>query len=434
MTEGREEQLRRLAGELQKAFEIKWDIRGAAKHLCKATTLPNRIVEWRQDGISWEPDPRQLELIVCDLGLENGKKAVTPGLRYHSKRRPQDDVAVDNIWVKATDKIGYVLVQRGGRVRVRGHGAAQVLEVDKEHKKDKVHVEYGDRTQYWCHASQVESESERKVCPECKEAHKFGEAAHVPGSCGPGGWAARQESGKQDFGLHSFENRMKGDGWHHVEGDRWARSVAGARSFPYPKVGQVIRRKVHDGKSGHMLEDLWMDPRTSRRRRKDMVLREPSDLVVEVDVCEDEKEYVAEDETPLEGQEATSFRATTARIHFLSADRADLQFCSKEASRCMARPTKGDLLILKRIGRCPIHKKRMAHLHRWQMPSQSISIYVASNWGRVLNDPNVHNRNGHHAWGTLTEDDLTHAEQYCSQLRRGGAVRDGSWRLRGTCY
>ena len=54
--------------------------------------------------------------------------------------------------------------------------------------------------------------------------------------------------------------------------------------------------------------------------------------------------------------------------------------------------------------------------------------------GRELEDPKVHNGNGHHAWGTLTEDDLTHTEQYCSQPRRGGAVRDGSSRFRRTWY
>ena len=87
IVEGSEGQLKWLAEQLQKEFEIKYEILGAAAHLAKTTTLLNRVVEWRLDGISWEPDPRQIELIVRDFGLVGGEHAVTPGIREHSKRR-----------------------------------------------------------------------------------------------------------------------------------------------------------------------------------------------------------------------------------------------------------------------------------------------------------------------------------------------------------
>ena len=44
--EGNENQLNWLAGELKKHFEVKVETMGAAKHLCKALTLLNRVVEW----------------------------------------------------------------------------------------------------------------------------------------------------------------------------------------------------------------------------------------------------------------------------------------------------------------------------------------------------------------------------------------------------
>ena len=53
----------------------------------------------------------------------------------------------------------------------------------------------------------------------------------------------------------------------------------------------------------------------------------------------------------LQGAEATAYRGLTARVNFLSLDRADLQYAVKHASKHMARPKKYDWIYLKRIAR-----------------------------------------------------------------------------------
>ena len=88
-------------------------------------------------------------------------------------------------------------------------------------------------------------------------------------------------------------------------------------------------------------------------------------MTIEVDAFDDGDDRAAGgSEEPLSDREATAFRAIAARINFLSIDRPDLQICSKEASRCMARPTVGAWDTVKRIGRYLLRRGRVARLHR----------------------------------------------------------------------
>ena len=64
-----------------------------------------------------------------------------------------------------------------------------------------------------------------------------------------------------------------------------------------------------------------------------------------------EAETWLEDGEELCGQEASMFRAITARANYLSQDRSDIQFAVKEVSRAMSCPTAGDRKQLKRLGR-----------------------------------------------------------------------------------
>ena len=148
---------------MQRELEIEWDILGAASHLSKSTTLLNRVVEWREDGIPWEPDPRQVERIVKDPGLVGGKHAVTPGILEHSKRRGQTYLPVDGVWVKSRDRIGDIEVRTGDLVDVRGHGPGKVLDVAVKGGQSRVKVQYEDRTALWCSGKQVAVRDERDL-------------------------------------------------------------------------------------------------------------------------------------------------------------------------------------------------------------------------------------------------------------------------------
>ena len=47
----------------------------------KQGLLLNRAISWCQEGIYWEADPRQVELLVAELGLVDAKSAPTPGTK-----------------------------------------------------------------------------------------------------------------------------------------------------------------------------------------------------------------------------------------------------------------------------------------------------------------------------------------------------------------
>ena len=193
------------------------------------------------------------------------------------------------------------------------------------------------------------------------------------------GGAPEQTSGKQDF-IKTTES----DGWEHVEGSKWRREVRDAVRIPYPRSGDVVWRKVKDVNSSETIEDREIS-RSTTRKHKHKVLRRPRSMEVVIDVCEEEEAVDGhDDEEILEGPEATQYRAISARVNYLSVDRADLQVCSKDASRAMSKLTRGDWGRLKRIGRYLLHKPRVAHLYRWQAPTEDITIMVDSNWAGCL--------------------------------------------------
>ena len=67
---------------MQEEYDIKLRGRlGPAKHDQKSVTILNRCLEWRNDGLYYEPDPRHAELIVREMEVGNMASVVTPGIK-----------------------------------------------------------------------------------------------------------------------------------------------------------------------------------------------------------------------------------------------------------------------------------------------------------------------------------------------------------------
>ena len=47
----------------------------------KQAMLLNRVITWTPEGIYWEADPWQIELVIAELGLVGGKSVSTCGDR-----------------------------------------------------------------------------------------------------------------------------------------------------------------------------------------------------------------------------------------------------------------------------------------------------------------------------------------------------------------
>ena len=82
----------------------------------------------------------------------------------------------------------------------------------------------------------------------------------------------------------------------------------------------------------------------------------------------------------LEPQDATRFRGIAARINYLAADRPDLQFASKCASKHMANPTQEGWEVLKRIGRYLKAHPRMVQRFDWCGWQSELQGYADSDW------------------------------------------------------
>ena len=90
------------------------------------------------------------------------------------------------------------------------------------------------------------------------------------------------------------------------------------------------------------------------------------------------REMVDEDQ-PLERGKHTPFRAVAARGNFLSADRPEIQYATKEICRWMSAPTVAGVTALKRLGRYLAGHRRLVFSYPWQQ-AESFEIYSDTDW------------------------------------------------------
>ena len=87
-----------------------------------------------------------------------------------------------------------------------------------------------------------------------------------------------------------------------------------------------------------------------------------------------------EEERLLEPQVAREYRAVAARANFLSLDRSDIQYATKEACRGMANPTVGDKRKMKRLARYLIEKPRVVWKFAFQEEPCEVKGFSDSDW------------------------------------------------------
>ena len=91
-------------------------------------------------------------------------------------------------------------------------------------------------------------------------------------------------------------------------------------------------------------------------------------------------ELVEDDDSEVEEDEATAFRAVAARVNFLAQDRPDLQFAAKEACRSMSCPTRNSWASLKRLARYLVSHVEAIFKFPWQDEGQSLVVFSDSDW------------------------------------------------------
>ena len=58
----------------------------------KVVQVLNRIVRWTESGLEYKADPRQIEHIIVDLGLESAKTVDTAGVKLDAAKGRVDQV------------------------------------------------------------------------------------------------------------------------------------------------------------------------------------------------------------------------------------------------------------------------------------------------------------------------------------------------------
>ena len=94
----------------------------------------------------------------------------------------------------------------------------------------------------------------------------------------------------------------------------------------------------------------------------------------------DEGRTSADCDEELDDTQASQYRAITARCNYITPDRPDIAYTVKELARKMSRPTKGDWLRLKRLGRYLLGRPRMQQIYPWQSAQSIMKVYTDADW------------------------------------------------------
>ena len=88
-----------------------------------------------------------------------------------------------------------------------------------------------------------------------------------------------------------------------------------------------------------------------------------------------------EERSPLNEEGVTDYRGLVALLNYLSQDRPDTAFASKEAAKTMASPAQEDIAQLKRVARYLVAHPRCALEYKWQNPVKGFDTFTDSDWG-----------------------------------------------------
>ena len=101
LTEGPADSLIKMNTASEQNFQVKTEIIGPdARQQLEARVL-NRVIRWEDTGITWEPDPRHVEIMIEQMGLKGAKQLKIPGVKEEKKSdrelREDIDMIIDKI-------------------------------------------------------------------------------------------------------------------------------------------------------------------------------------------------------------------------------------------------------------------------------------------------------------------------------------------------
>ena len=399
VVEGPVDQLEALRDELASFFEIKHEILGRRPGDVQQLRVLNRVITLEECSITWEADPRHLEVLKESLGMKDAKGLKVPGTVENQETEKGKEKACKKIKMRECqggnpddgervqeddpedfdeDDVAAITVEdqaakfcKGDRVHVARHGVGVVAGVGCCGFKGKVEVCYPGNTRFHC-------------LPEALELIKTPECQYV--KCRTCDIWKRPEVQRvmceDETPVDAVDSacEMVKAGWVPLGTGQWMQQLKGAVCFPPMPASGVTRRTTRDLGTGKLVEDLWLKPSTPQRLIKRQ-FKEPVDIEVRLETgVEYEDKGEGWKSEPMSPADCSLFRAATARLNFLALDRPDVQYSSKECSRKMANPVNRDWEPVRRLVRYLIENPRMVMQYEFQDTVKQIDGYCDSNW------------------------------------------------------
>ena len=139
--------------------------------------------------------------------------------------------------------------------------------------------------------------------------------------------------------------------------------------------GKILNRVVRWTQKGYEVE---ADPRHAELVIKQ--LEASSMKTLSTPGVEGKEEEDNEEDYQLTGESATQYRAIAARLNYLSTDRPDIQYATKECCRDMATPTTGSQRRLLRIARYLVGRPRLVWRFDMQGSVDVVEAFSDANW------------------------------------------------------
>ena len=121
-----------------------------------------------------------------------------------------------------------------------------------------------------------------------------------------------------------------------------------------------------------------VDPRHAEIIIEQLKLKEAN--AVSTPGTKDEGRTSNDCDEPLDDNQASQYRAITARCNYITPDRPDLAYSVKELARRMSTPTRGDWARLKRLRRYSLGKPRLQQVYPWQNSQEVLKVYTGAGW------------------------------------------------------
>jgi len=187
--------------------------------------------------------------------------------------------------------------------------------------------------------------------------------------------------------VRKLRTMVHGDDFVSVGSERQLKWMKVVLESKFETKTSVVGPEAHDNKSVRVLNriitftgsgvEYEADQRHVESMIKDMNMSLAKPLTVAGSDDIDQSETT---DNPLNKHYESIYRSVTAKANYLAADRADIQYATKECAKGMSAPTEGHWLKIKKLVRYLIGKPRVVVHYSWQAPCNKMTVYSDANW------------------------------------------------------